>query len=82
VIQLQRLPDGKRRLTSVSEIDGMDGETIKVQEIYRFVKERTDDTGNIHGSFQATGAKPNFLNELRAYGIELPASHFDPSHPL
>jgi pilus assembly protein CpaF len=82
VIQLQRLPDGKRRLTSVSEIDGMDGETIKVQEIYRFVKERTDDAGNIHGSFQATGARPNFLDELRAYGIELPASHFDPSHPL
>src|SRR6202040_3892267 len=45
VIQLQRLPDGKRRLTSVSEIDGMDGETIKVQEIFRFVKERTDDAG-------------------------------------
>ena len=82
VIQLQRLPDGKRRLTSVSEIEGMDGETIKVQEIFKFVKERTDDTGNIHGSFQATGIRPHFLNELRAYGIELPASHFDPSHPL
>jgi pilus assembly protein CpaF len=82
VIQLQRLPDGKRRLTSVSEIDGMDGETIKVQEIYRFVKESTDAAGNIHGSFRATGIRPNFLTELLAYGIEIPASHFDQSCPL
>jgi pilus assembly protein CpaF len=82
VIQLQRLPDGKRKLTSVSEIDGMDGETIKVQEIFRFVKERTDGAGNIHGSFRATGIRPNFLNELAAYGIEIPASHFDQSRPL
>ena len=82
VIQLQRLPDGKRRLLSVSEIDGMEGETIKVQEIFRFVKERTDDTGNIHGSFRATGIKPNFLTDLLAYGIEIPAEHFDPSRPL
>jgi pilus assembly protein CpaF len=82
VIQLQRLPDGKRRLTSVGEIDGMDGETIKVQEIFRFVKERTDGAGNIHGSFRATGIRPNFLAELLAYGIEIPAGHFDPSRPL
>jgi pilus assembly protein CpaF len=82
VVQLQRLPDGKRRLTSVSEIDGMDGETIRVQEIFRFVKERTDAAGNIHGSFQATGIRPNFLDQLRAYGIEIPAGHFDPSRPL
>ena len=82
IIQLQRLPDGQRRLVSVSEIEGMDGESIKVQEIFRYVKERTDDAGNIHGSFQATGVRPNFLAELRAYGIELPANHFDPSRPL
>ena len=82
VVQLQRLPDGKRKVVSVSEIEGMDGETIKVQEIFRFVKERTDEAGNIHGIFQATGIKPNFLAELRAYGIEIPASHFDPSRPV
>jgi pilus assembly protein CpaF len=82
VIQLQRVPDGKRRLTSLTEIDGLDGETIRVQEIFRFVKERTDGAGNIHGSFRATGIRPNFLTELLAYGIEIPAGHFDPSHPL
>jgi pilus assembly protein CpaF len=82
VIQLQRLPDGKRKLTSVSEIDGMNGDAIKVQEIFRFVKERTDAAGNIHGSFQATGVRPNFLAELKPYGIEIPAGHFDPSRAL
>ena len=42
-IQLQRLPDGKRKITSVSEITGMDGENVQMQEIFRFVKESTDD---------------------------------------
>jgi pilus assembly protein CpaF len=82
VIQVQRLPDGKRRLTSVSEITGMEGEVIQMQEIFRFVKEFTDDAGNIHGSFRATGIRPHFLNELKALGLEVPPSHFDPSTPL
>ena len=82
VIQVQRLPDGKRRLTSVSEITGMEGEVIQMQEIFRFVKEFTDDAGNIHGSFRATGIRPHFLNELKALGLEVPPSHFDPSAPL
>jgi pilus assembly protein CpaF len=81
-IQLQRLPDGKRKLTSVSEITGMDGETIEMQEIFRFVKESTSDEGTIHGSFVATGVQPSFLKDLKPYGITVPASHFDPSRPL
>ncbi len=82
VMQLQRLPDGKRRVVSVSEITGMESEEIQTQDIYRFVKEHTDETGNIHGSFRATGVRPNFLRELKAYGIDLPMSHFDSSRPL
>jgi pilus assembly protein CpaF len=82
VIQLQRLPDGKRRVTSVSEITGMEGETIKTREIYRFVIESTDANGNVHGSFHATGIRPEFLAALKAYGIELPARNFDPARPL
>jgi len=81
VIQLQRLPDGKRRVTSISEITGMEGDVIQMQEIYRFVKERTDDSG-VHGTFKASGVRPAFLQELKAYGIELPTEHFDPSKPL
>jgi pilus assembly protein CpaF len=82
VVQLQRLPDGKRKVTSVCEITGMEGEDIQMQEIFRFVKESTDDAGNIHGSFMATGVEPNFLKELKAYGITVPASFFDPSRKL
>jgi pilus assembly protein CpaF len=82
LIQLQRLPDGKRRLVNVSEITGMDGEVIQMHDIFHFVKERTDDKGNVHGRFWSTGIRPLFLNELKAYGIELPSSHFDPSSAL
>jgi len=82
VIQLQRLPDGKRRLTSISEITGMEGDVIQMHEIYRFVKESIDGRGQIQGSFRATGIRPTFLADLKAYGIDLPSSHFDPSHPL
>ena len=81
IIQLQRLPDGKRRVTDISEITGMEGDVIQMQEIYRFVKERTDKEG-IHGSFRATGMRPNFLQELKAYGIEVPTSYFDSREPL
>src|SRR6202163_376867 len=79
VIQVQRLPDGKRRLTSVSEITGMESEVVQMQESFRFVKESTDDAANIRGSFHAPGIRPNFLNDLKAFGVELPSSYFDPS---
>jgi pilus assembly protein CpaF len=59
----------------------MEGEVIQMQEIYRFVKERADEHG-IHGSFRATGVRPNFLQDLKAYGIEVPTSYFDSSAPL
>ncbi len=81
LVQLQRLPDGKRRVVSVCEITGMEGDVIQMQEIYKFVKERSDELG-IHGAYRATGIRPIFLQELKAYGIELPTSHFDPSRPL
>jgi pilus assembly protein CpaF len=82
VIQVQRMPDGQRRVTSVSEITGMEGEVIQMHEIYHFVKERTDQAGKLHGSFRATGIRPSFLTELKAFGVEIPASHFDPARPL
>jgi pilus assembly protein CpaF len=82
IIQLQRLPDGRRRVTSLCEITGMEGEVIQMHEIFRFVKERTDEKGNIIGSFRATGIRPHFLTALAAYGIEIPSPYFDPSKAL
>ena len=82
VIQVQRLPDGSRRVTSISEITGMEGEVIQMHEIFRFVKEYTDAEGRLHGSFKATGIRPNFLADLKAYGVELSTSIFDPGRNL
>ena len=82
VVQVQRLPDGSRRVTSVSEITGMEGEVIQMHEIFKYVKEFTDTAGKMHGSFKATGIRPKFLADLKAYGIEIPSSHFDPAQSL
>src|SRR6266550_3048162 len=82
IVQLQRLPDGSRRITSVCEITGMEGEVLQMQELYKFVKESTDERGMIRGSFRATGIRPLFLADLKHAGIDLPASYFDPSRPL
>jgi pilus assembly protein CpaF len=77
IMQLQRLPDGRRKLISINEISGMEGDVIQMHEIFRYVKERTDAAGNIVGHFAATGIRPLFLQELAPYGIEVPAAHFD-----
>jgi pilus assembly protein CpaF len=82
VVQVQRLPDGSRRVTSICEITGMEGDVIQMHEIFHFVKERTDKDGKLHGHFKATGIRPKFLADIRAYGIEVPAENFDPSRPL
>ena len=82
VMQLQRLPDGRRRLVSINEIAGMEGETIQLHEIFRFVKERTDNDGAIVGYLEATGTRPQFLADLSPYGIEVPAAHFETGRRL
>lgn len=82
IVQLQRLSDGKRRLMSVSEITGMEGDVLQMQEIFRFAREGVDEQGKINGSFRATGVRPKFLQELRSLGIDLPGSYFDPNVAL
>src|SRR5580692_65947 len=82
IVQLSRLSDGKRKVTSIAEITGMEGDIIQMQEIYRFVRTATLEDGTIQGHFAATGIRPRFLADLVAKGIRIPGSHFDPSHPL
>lgn len=82
IVQLQRMSDGKRRVTSIAEITGMEGEILQMQEIYKFVRVKTDPDGTIHGHYQATGVRPRFLGDLQAKGITIPGSHFDPAKPL
>lgn len=82
IVQLQRLSDGTRRVTSVAEITGMEGDIVQMQEIFKFVRTATAEDGKVEGHFQATGVRPRFLTELQARGIKVPASVFDPSKPL
>jgi pilus assembly protein CpaF len=82
VLQLQRLSDGRRRLVSLTEITGMEGEVVQLQEIFRFVRKRTDADGTVHGEFRATGIRPRFMPEFQARGIEIPPRAFDPDRVL
>jgi pilus assembly protein CpaF len=82
IVQLQRQSDGKRKVTSISEITGLEGDIIQMQEIYKFVRTGTGADGAVLGHFAATGIRPRFLGELANQGIKLPGSYFDPSQPL
>ncbi len=82
IVQLSRLSDGKRRVMSIAEITGLEGDIIQMQEIFKFVRTGVAADGTVQGHFQATGVRPRFLNEIAALGIKLPGSHFDPSQPL
>ncbi|MFL0357718.1 CpaF family protein [Erythrobacter sp. GH1-10] len=78
VLQVSRLADGKRRVRSLSEITGMEGETITMQEIFRFKSTGVGEDGEILGHFEATGIRPKFLTVAAEYGIELSADLFRP----
>lgn len=82
IVQLQRMSDGKRRVTSIAEITGMEGDILQMQEIFKFVRVKTDADGTIHGHFEATGVRPRFLNDLAAKGVNLPGHYFEPGKPL
>ncbi|TIW42340.1 MAG: CpaF family protein, partial [Mesorhizobium sp.] len=78
IVQLTRLSDGKRRVTSVAEVTGMEGDVIQMQEIFRFVRTGMEADGTILGHFEATGLRPRFLEDLKAMGIEFPGRYFEP----
>ena len=78
VIQVSRMVDGHRRLISLSEVTGMEGETITMQEIYRFKIEGRSESGAVVGHFEATGIRPKFLTHAAEYGIELSSELFRP----
>lgn len=78
VIQIGRLSDGRRRLLSLSEITGMEGDVISLQDIFRFKMEGRDDQGMVIGHFEATGLRPKFLNALSDHGISLRSDLFRP----
>ena len=82
IVQLTRFSDGKRKVTSIAEVTGLEGDIIQMQEIFKFVRTATAPDGAVVGHFQATGVRPRFLAELVAHGIKIPGAFFDPSQPL
>ena len=76
VMQLERMSDGRRRLVSLQEITGMEGEVITMNEIFRFERLGIDGTGGVRGDLRPTGLRPKFCAELESKGIRLPATLF------
>jgi pilus assembly protein CpaF len=76
VIQVNRLPDGGRKVTSISEISGMEGPTITMQEIFVYERQGYDSQNKVRGRFRATGIRPKFTEKLFAAGIPIPAEWF------
>ncbi|QSX29646.1 MULTISPECIES: CpaF family protein [Shewanella] len=77
VVQLERQEDGRRRVTSIQEINGMEGDVITMSELFHFVRNGVDADGMIKGSFEATGVIPGFHRRLKQYGIDLPYHLFN-----
>ena len=76
IIQLDRLPDGTRRLMGVTEIVGMEGSVITTQDIFTFEQRTVDEDGRVRGTYRATGTRPKFAQRLIRSGIDLPPDLF------
>jgi pilus assembly protein CpaF len=80
VVQLERHEDGCRRITSIQEIDGLEGDVITMSEIFRFERQGMDRDGKVRGRFTASGVVPKFHDQLRKRGLDLGIEVFDPAH--
>ncbi|MGH9772056.1 MAG: CpaF family protein [Candidatus Acidiferrales bacterium] len=78
VVQVSRLSDGTRKITNITEITGMEGDVVTMQDIFVFQKRGVRETGEVIGEFVATGIRPKFSDRLTVSGIHLPASMFEP----
>jgi len=78
VIQVARLSDGRRKLISLSELTGMEGEVVTMQDIFRYRQTGVAADGQIQGRFEATGIRPRFLDQVMAHGVTLSADLFRP----
>jgi pilus assembly protein CpaF len=77
VVQVSRLSDGKRKVINVSEINGMEGDVVTMQDIFIFKKRGVRDNGEVLGDFMPTGVRPRFAERLTVSGIHLPANMFE-----
>ena len=78
IVQASRLTDGRRKLMSIQEITGMEGDMINMQEIFTFRRTGLDSEGRVKGYFCATGVRPQFSDRLQAFGVNVPDHIYDP----
>lgn len=78
ILQASRLTDGTRKVVSIQEVTGMEGDIISMQEIFRFEQTGVDADGKVLGHFCATGVRPRFAERLRMFGAPVPEDTFDP----
>ena len=76
IVQANRIQGGKRKITHITEIVGMEQDTVVMQDIYHFEQDGVDEHGGAHGRFVSTGVRPTFMGRLESAGIRLPASAF------
>ena len=76
MVQVSRFSDGSRKLTHITELVGLEGEQITMQDIFLFEKSGVAENGKVMGRFRATGVRPRFYEKLKTSGIILPASLF------
>ena len=77
IVQLSRLSDGSRKVVSVQEVAGMEGDVVTMQEIFTFEQTGVDQHGKVKGRFRATGIRPKFAEKFRSMGIQIPNELFD-----
>jgi pilus assembly protein CpaF len=80
IVQVSRLSDGTRRVTSVAELTGMEGDVVQLQELFRFRKAGITGDGKVNGQFEATGVRPRFAERLQLASVELPVRLFMERH--
>lgn len=80
IVQLERMEDGRRRVISISEIEGMEGDIVTMSEIFAFQREGIDEQGRVTGNFRAAGIVPNFYERLVKRGMKIDRALFDPDH--
>ena len=76
IVQANRLQGGPRKITQITEIVGMEQDTVVMQDIYKYEKQGIDETGRAYGQFLATGIRPTFMSRLESSGVRLPSSAF------
>jgi pilus assembly protein CpaF len=77
VVQIARLSDGTRKVMTVSEVTGMEGDSITLQDIFIFDRSGLDETGRVRGVFHSTGKPPQFAERLATAGCRLSPAIFD-----